>query len=174
MYLIGKYESALAQVKHARSYWFFPLEKIATLYHISPRFSGTGLRGLVELGALQVVPGQFSITAPGDQFGKANRYYFQGLEEVADRKRRMEEVRDDHPRQFAVAEVLSRKLINGATTKNVAGLWERLITSGDSSGLGSGHPRSDRDLCVPTQADPTSSGFPPGVGGCPAVGSPGV
>ena len=26
VYWIGKYESALAQVKHGRSYWFFPLE----------------------------------------------------------------------------------------------------------------------------------------------------
>ncbi|MCY2996058.1 MAG: hypothetical protein NTY19_50650 [Planctomycetota bacterium] len=131
MYLVGKYESALAQVKHGRSYWFFPLESISAVYHISTRFSGAGLRGLVRLGVMQVVPGQFSITAPGDQFGKANRYYFQGLGEVTDRKRRIEEVQDEHPRQFATADELSRKLINGATTKNVAGLCELMVMYGE-------------------------------------------
>ena len=46
MYLIAKYESALARTKHDRAYWFYPLEKIAKGYHISSRFAGLGLRGL--------------------------------------------------------------------------------------------------------------------------------
>jgi hypothetical protein len=62
MYLIAKYESALASRKHGRSYWFFPLERITETFHVSPQFASSGLRGLVELGMMHVSHGQFGIT----------------------------------------------------------------------------------------------------------------
>ena len=79
MYWIAEYESALARSKHGRSYWFFPLEKISKMYHVSVQFAGTGLRGLVELGIMRVMHGQFGLRAPNNEFGAANRYYFEGL-----------------------------------------------------------------------------------------------
>ena len=64
MYWIAEYESALARAKHGRSYWFFPLEKISKMYRVSVQFAGTGLRGLVELGIMRVMHGQFGLRRP--------------------------------------------------------------------------------------------------------------
>ena len=35
LWLISQYEASLAEQKHQRAYWYYPLEKIAASYHIS-------------------------------------------------------------------------------------------------------------------------------------------
>jgi len=114
MYWIAEYESALARAKHGRFYWFFPLEKISKMYHVSVQFAGTGLRGLVELGIMRVMHGQFGLQAPNNEFGAANRYYFEGLGEIQRRQWQCEDLESEYGEVFALA--------NGQTVKNVQGL----------------------------------------------------
>jgi len=130
LYWIALYESALARVKHQRPYWFFPLDRISTTYHISQRFASVGLRALVDLGIMRVVPGQRGRVASQNEFGAANRYFFEGLGEVVRRDLRLQELQSRHPAEFDLARVWTQSLINGTTVKNVAGLCELAATYG--------------------------------------------
>jgi hypothetical protein len=130
MYWIAQYESALARAKHQRPYWFFPLDRISSTYHISQRFASVGLRALVDLGIMRVVPGQRGRIASQNEFGAANRYYFEGLGEVVRRNLRLQELQSQYPAEFDLARSWSQSLNNGATVKNVAGLCELAATCG--------------------------------------------
>lgn len=130
MYWIAEYESALARVKHGRSYWFFPLEKISKMYSVSVQFAGTGLRGLVELGIMRVMHGQFGLRAPNNEFGAANRYYFEGLGEIQRREWQFEDLESEYGTIFEVAKTLAMALANGQTIKNVQGLCELIAAHG--------------------------------------------
>jgi hypothetical protein len=130
MYLVAAYESALARTKHGRAYWFYPLEKIAKSFHVSPRFAGSGLRSLVELGVMTVNYGQFGIQASQDEFGRANRYYFQGFGELARRKYALERLEIEYEVEFPQALEWSAALVNGATAKNTAGLCDLIRRCG--------------------------------------------
>ncbi len=132
MYWIAKYEAALARVKHGRSYWFFPLENISKMYHVSPQFSGTGLRGLVELGIMRVMHGQYGLRAANNEFGAANRYYFEGLGEPARRQRHFEDLQNEHGEVFELAKTLAVTLANGQTVKNTQGLCDLIAEYGDA------------------------------------------
>jgi hypothetical protein len=131
LYLIAQYEATLAGQKYGRSYWFFPLEKIAERYHISARFASRGLRALVDLGVLRVAPGQYRITAANDEFGASNRYYWQGLGEVIRRRIEFDHLRLQYEKYFDTASSLTAELINGETVKNVVGLCELLAAHGE-------------------------------------------
>ncbi len=132
MYWIAKYESTLARIKHNRSYWFFPLEKISKTYHVSIQFAGTGLRGLVELGIMRVMPGQYGLRAPNDEFGAANRYYFEGLGEPVRRQRQFKDLEGEYGEVFEVAKTLAVALTNGQTVKSVQGLCELIGSHGET------------------------------------------
>jgi hypothetical protein len=132
MYWIAKYESALAGVKHGRPYWFFPLDKIAGMFHVSSQFAGMGLRGLVTLGILRVMHGQYQRRAPNDEFGAANRYYFEGLGGPPRRELQLEELENKYPVMHSLAKNLAMTLTNGQTVKNVQGLCELLATHGEA------------------------------------------
>ncbi len=132
LYWIAEYESALARGKHGRAYWFFPLERLSAMYHVSTRFAGMGLGGLVELGILRVTHGQRRAKAPNDEFGAANRYYFQGLGEIVRRKWQFESLEQQFASQFDVARALAGELTNGQTVKNVQGLCELLVSHGET------------------------------------------
>ena len=131
MFWIAKYEASLAQVKHHRSYWFFPQDKISKMYHVSTPFAGMGLRGLVELGIMRVTPGQYRLTAPHDEFGPANRYYFEGVREVARRREQFKIVQGQYEAVFKIAHDLAAELINGSTIKNVQGLCKLMVEYGE-------------------------------------------
>ncbi|NLX98143.1 MAG: hypothetical protein GXY83_18435 [Rhodopirellula sp.] len=135
MYWIAEYESALARIKHNRPYWFFPLAKISEVYHVSTDFAGAGLRGLVELGVMRVVYGQFGLQAPNDEFGAANRYYFKGLGEFVRRQWELENLQVQYQKELVLARILATKLTNGQTVKNVRGLCELLAAHGEASVL---------------------------------------
>jgi hypothetical protein len=126
MYVIAKYESDLARLKHQRPYWFFPLERISAAYHVSPRFAHSGLQALIEIGVLHVIPGQYGREAPNDEFGRANRYYFRGLAGIAQRRWQLRKLRGEYPDSFRPALRYAETLINGRTAKNVRGLCELL------------------------------------------------
>lgn len=130
MYWIAEYESALARVKHGRSYWFFPLDRTSRMYHVSPQFAGTGLRGLVALGIMRVMHGQYGRSAANDEFGAANRYYFEGIEEPLRRERQFEELESEYREVFDLAKTLAVTLTNGQTVKNVQGLCELIAAHG--------------------------------------------
>jgi hypothetical protein len=132
MHWIAEYESALARTKHRCSYWFFPLEKISKMYHVSVQFAGTGLRGLVELGIMRVMHGQYGRQAPNNEFGAANRYYFEGLGEPVRRQREFEDLESEYEKVFAVAKTLAVALANGQTVKNVQGICELITASGEA------------------------------------------
>jgi hypothetical protein len=132
MYWIAKYESALARVKHKRAYWFFPLEKISTMFHISTRFAGVGLRGLVKLGVMRVAYGQYGLHAPNNEFAAANRYYFEGMGEIQRREGEFELIEHQYKTVFKVAHALAAELTNGSTIKNVQGLCELIATYGEN------------------------------------------
>lgn len=127
MFWIARYESALAWVKHGRAYWFFPLEELSRVFHVSVQFAGAGLRGLVELGVLRVVYGQFGLRAPNDEFGAANRYYFEGLEGSIRRQREFQGLQEEYGKVFKTSAVA---LANGQTVKNVRGLCELIRAYG--------------------------------------------
>jgi hypothetical protein len=131
MYWIAQYESALARIKHGRPYWFFPLEKISGMYHVSPQFAGGGLRGLVELGIMRVMHGQYGIQARNDEFGAANRYYFEGIGEPVRRAWQFGELQREYETVFDTAKVLALVLTNGQTAKNVRGLCELITAHGE-------------------------------------------
>jgi hypothetical protein len=133
MYVIAKYESDLAQIKHRRSYWFFPLERISATFHVSPHFAHMGLQALVELGVLHVVPGQFGRQAVNDEFGRANRYFFRGLGGISQRRYQLRELQAEFPDSFPNALRYAHALINGCTAKNVRGLCELLSVYGPGS-----------------------------------------
>lgn len=124
MYFVAKYEAAMAQSRHNRSYWFFPLARIAEFYHVSAPFAAGGLRALVGLGILRVNYGQFGIRATNDEFGAANRYYFEGLEGVILRQERLAALRQMHPDRFELAVALARELHGGGSAKNVGALCD--------------------------------------------------
>jgi hypothetical protein len=132
MYWIAQYESALARIKHARPYWFFPLEKISQMYHVSVQFAGTGLRGLVELGIMRVTHGQFGLKATNHEFGAANRYYFEGFGKILQRQRQLEDLQGEYAEELPLAKALATQLTNGQTVKNVQGLCELLAVYGES------------------------------------------
>jgi hypothetical protein len=132
MYWIAEYESALARVKHGRSYWFFPLEKISKMYHASTQFAAMGLRGLVELGIMRVMHGQYGLRAPNDEFGAANRYYFEGLGEPLRRQWQFEGLEREYKEVFEVAKTMAVVLTNGQTVKNVEGLCELITAHGEA------------------------------------------
>jgi hypothetical protein len=130
MYVIAKYESDLAQLKHRRPYWFFPLERISATFHVSPRFAHTGLQALIKIGVLHVVPGQYGREAPNDEFGRANRYFFRGLGGITQRRYQLRELRAEFPDSFSYALRYASLLTNGRTAKNVRGLCELLSVHG--------------------------------------------
>ena len=132
MYWIAEYESALARVKHGRAYWFFPLDKISAMYHVSARFAGMGLGSLVELGIMRVAHGQRGQWAPNHEFGAANRYYFEGLGGIVRRQWQFENLEQQYARQFDLARALAGELTNGQTVKNVQGLCELLAAHGET------------------------------------------
>ena len=132
LYWIAQYESALARVKHARPYWFFPLERISQMYHVSVQFAGTGLRGLVELGIMRVTHGQFGLKAPNHEFGAANRYYFEGFGEIQRRQWQLENLQGEYQKELPLAKALATQLTNGPTVKNVQGLCELLAAHGEA------------------------------------------
>jgi hypothetical protein len=126
MYVIAKYESDLARLKHHRPYWFFPLARISATFHISPRFAHTGLQALIGIGVLHVIPGQYRREAQNDEFGRANRYYFRGLAGISLRRWQLRELRAEYPSAFRFALRYAETLTNGRTAKNVRGLCELL------------------------------------------------
>ena len=130
MYLIAKYEAALARNKHDRSYWFYPLDQISKDYHISPQFAGTGLRGLVQQGIMSVNYGQYGIEPSDDEFGRSNRYYFHGFAATIRRQQELTMLRRQHPDEIDAAMDLALVLINGATVKNVSGICELVAQRG--------------------------------------------
>lgn len=132
LYWIAEYESALARVKYGRAYWFFPLDRLSAMYHVSACFAGMGLGGLVELGILRVAYGQRGPRAPNDEFGAANRYYFEGLGEIVRRQWQFEHLEQQYAGQFEVARALGGELTNGPTVKNVQGLCELLAAHGEA------------------------------------------
>lgn len=132
MYWIAKYESKMASTKHQRDYWFFPLDRISAMYHVSPQFAGAGLRGLVELGIMRVMHGQWARQALNDEFGRANRYYFKGLSELWRRQREFARLESEYGKVFDVAKTLATSLTNGQTVKNVHGICELITTHGET------------------------------------------
>lgn len=132
MYWIAQYESALARAKHGRPYWFFPLGKISAMYHVSTRFAGVGLRGLIELGIMRVAHGQYGLQAAHDEFGAANRYYFEGFGEILRRQWQFENLESGYAKELALAKTLAAKLTNGQTVKNVQGLCELIANHGEA------------------------------------------
>jgi hypothetical protein len=130
MYAISQYEADLARVKHHRDYWFFPLDRLSATFHVSAQFAHSGLQALVELGVMHVTPGQFQRDAPNDEFGRANRYFFQGMEGVERRQSQLKELRAKYGRSFRAALPLADALTNGRTAKNVRGLCELIKTHG--------------------------------------------
>ena len=130
MFFVAQYESALARIKHQRPYWFFPLERISATYHVSQRFASVGLRALVDLGIMRVVPGQYGRHSRQGEFGAANRYYFEGLGEPARRDLLLRELRLRYPKEFDAAFSFCHALHNGATAKNITGLSELISIHG--------------------------------------------
>jgi hypothetical protein len=133
MYWVAKYEAAIARVKHERSYWFYPLERISKTFHVSSRFAGAGLQALVDLGVMHVSYGRQDMTAPAGEFGRANRYYFDGFGAIARRKESFQELQDQYDEVFDVAHELSAELTNGRTFKNVQGLCELIVAAGEKT-----------------------------------------
>tara|TARA_R110002072_G_scaffold243821_2_gene403059 strand:+ start:30978 stop:31937 length:960 start_codon:yes stop_codon:yes gene_type:complete len=131
MYLIAKYESALASRKQGRSYWFFPLERITETFHVSSQFASSGLRGLVELGMMHVCHGQFGITSPNGEFGAANRYYFDGCNAAIQRDDQLGRLEIEHGKQLAIARELAPTLMNGQTVQNVTGIFDLILEHGE-------------------------------------------
>ena len=109
---------------------FSRLEKISKVYYVSVQFAGSGLRGLVGLGIMRVMHGQFGISAPNNEFGAANRYYFEGLGEIQRRQWQFEDLESEYGKIFEVAKTLAVALTNGQTIKNVQGLCELINTHG--------------------------------------------
>jgi hypothetical protein len=130
MYIVATYESGLARVKHHRGYWFFPIQKIAKTYHISPRVASSGLQALVELGVMQVVYGRRDKAPAGDEFGRANRYYFTGFKGQQQRERRLFPLRFKYQEFYQFARPLAGKLQNGASVENVEGLCQLIARKG--------------------------------------------
>lgn len=133
MSIISAYEAAMARAKQGRAYWFYPLERIAATFHISTGFAGTGLRGLVELGVLRVAYGQFGMTPNADEFGRANRYYYEGLSEIDRRDEGLRRLAAEFEAEFPRALEWSAVLTNGATLKNVGGLCELIRQQGPTA-----------------------------------------
>lgn len=133
MYLIAKYEAALASNKNGRDYWFYPLEKISRDYHVSSQFACAGLRALVQLGIMSVNYGQFGIIPNKNEFGRANRYYFHGFAAAGRREQELNQLRQKFPDEIDQAMKLAPVLINGATVKNVSGICELLTQYGTQS-----------------------------------------
>ncbi|WP_339686482.1 helix-turn-helix domain-containing protein [Gimesia maris] len=133
MYMIAKYEAALALHKNGRDYWFYPLEKISRDYHVSPQFACAGLRALVQLGIMSVNYGQYGITPKENEFGRANRYYFHGFEATVRREQELKQLRKQFPNEIDQALKLAPVLINGATVKNVSGICDLLAQHGTLS-----------------------------------------
>jgi hypothetical protein len=133
MYLIAEYESALARVKHGRLYWFYPMERLAQTFHISRRFASVGLQALVDLGVMRISYGRRDMTAPGGEFGRANRYYFDGLGILARREEQLQLLKARYGDVFEMACELSAELTNGATVKNVEGLCDLLAVHGEKA-----------------------------------------
>ncbi len=127
MYMIAKYEAALAGSKQNRSYWFYPLEKISRDYHISQHFACSGLRALVHLGIMSVNYGQYGIVPSADEFGRANRYYFHGFSATIRRQQELGELRRQFPNEIDDALELALVLTNEASVKNVLGIC-KLVT----------------------------------------------
>lgn len=133
MYMIAKYEAALAFHKNGRDYWFYPLDKMSRDYHVSSQFACAGLRALVQLGIMSVNYGQYGITPNENEFGRANRYYFHGFAESVRREQKLNQLRQQFPDEIDQALKLAPVLINGATVKNVSGICELLTQHGTRS-----------------------------------------
>ena len=131
MYLIAQYESALANRKHGRRYWFFPLDRISEMFHVSTRFASTGLGGLIDLGIIHVAYGQFGITPKANEFGRANRYYFEGFSAALRRDSELRLLSREFAREFDVALALAANLTNGTTVRNVTGICELITEHGE-------------------------------------------
>jgi len=130
MYMIAKYEAALAHNKHGRSYWFYPLDQIAREFHISPQFASSGLRGLVHLGIMSVNYGQYGIKPSEDEFGRSNRYYFHGFGATIRRQQELALLRRRYPDEIDAALDLALVLTNGTTVRNVSGICELVTRHG--------------------------------------------
>jgi len=132
MYWIAQYESTMALRKHKRPYWFFPLEKISKMYHVSVPFAGIGLRGLVELGIMHVTHGQFRSQATNES-GVANRYYFKGFDEIGRCQEQLDGLESEYDKELlSLAKTWAKQhLTNGQTYKNVEGLCKLLVAHGE-------------------------------------------
>lgn len=128
MFVIAAYEAKLASGK--RDYWFFPLERISELYHISERFAGSGLRALVRAGMLRVMHGQYKRASPENHFGKANRYYFRGIDGALLLQERQARLQESFPQQYELALKYSCELTNGPSAKNLAELCQLIASAG--------------------------------------------
>jgi hypothetical protein len=133
MFFVARYESDLAATKRRRAYWFYPLERIRETYHISEDFAKKGLSALIDAGVLHVVYGQYRRTAPADEFGAANRYYFQDLQALAARQTRYAELQSLHGPLFDRAKELAEHLTNRGTIINIAGLCELIGRYGEQT-----------------------------------------
>ena len=121
-YILATYEAALARTKHHRAYWFYPLDRFSRTYHISPRFASLGLQALMDLGVMRISYGRRDMVAAEGEYGRANRYYFEGLPAIAERQRHLSVLADQYPSTFELARALSVELTNGPTVRNVEGL----------------------------------------------------
>jgi hypothetical protein len=133
MYFLCQYESALAERKHGRAYWFFPLERISATFHVSRQFAAVGLRALVELGVMHVRYGQYLAAPAGGEIARANRFYFLGLSEVYRRDRELQLLRAEYEADFDLAQQLAVQLTNGRTVKNVRGLCQLIAQHGQAA-----------------------------------------
>jgi hypothetical protein len=130
MYFVSQFEAALAWRKHDRRYWFFPLERIATTFHVSTQFAAVGLRALVDLGVMRVRYGQYQPQAAGEDVARANRYYFVGLAELSHCSEGLEKLKAEYAAEHPLACRLAAELANGRTVKNVRGLCELIAHYG--------------------------------------------
>lgn len=131
MYWIAAYESALAGAKHGRPYWFYPVERISQTFHVSAPFAGSGLQALVDLGMMRVAYGRRDVAAVSGEFGRANRYYFEGFEGWHRRQAQLEDLKRRYQDVFRPACELAGELHNGTTAKNVEGLCQWIGSVGE-------------------------------------------
>jgi hypothetical protein len=131
-YILATYEAAVARTKHGRAYWFYPLDKFSRTYHVSARFASVGLQALTDLGVMRISHGRRDMVAPAGEYGRANRYYFEGLHAIVEREDRFSELQGRYPSFFKVARRLSVELINGPTVRNIEGLCELFSTYGEA------------------------------------------
>jgi hypothetical protein len=75
--------------------------------------------------------GQYGLRAHNNEFGAANRYYFEGLGEPVRRQWQFEDLESEYGKVFEVAKASAVSLANGQTVKNVQGLCELISVHGE-------------------------------------------